>query len=77
MAYCHLAIDIAQAIDRHACGGYNSSLPCNDDRGIQTLIPGRFLIKRSLGALPNPNLGTKLFTLLKQWHLCQGNVKHF
>ena len=54
-----------------------TSLPCNDGGVIQTLTPGHFLIGRPLEALPNPDIDTQPLTVLNQWYLCQGVVKHF
>ena len=54
-----------------------TSLPCDDDGGIQVLTPGHFLIGRPLQALPNPGIDYRSLSLLKRWHLCQALVNHF
>ena len=52
-------------------------LPSAEDKGIEVLTPGHFLIGRPIEALPDPSETSQSFTLLKRWHLCQALVRHF
>ena len=54
-----------------------STLPHNDDDGIEVLTPGHFLIGHPLQALPDHPHSSQSLGLLRRWYLCQGLVRHF
>ena len=54
-----------------------TTLPTNDDDGVEVLTPGHFLIGRPLESIPDPAFFYKNLTLLSCWNLCQALVSHF
>ena len=51
-------------------------LSANED-GVEPLMPGHFLIRQPITAIPNGDPPNLLITLLRRWKLCQQLVRHF
>ena len=52
-------------------------IPHCNDKGMEVLTSGHFLIGRPIEAIPDHNLSYRPISILHRWHLCEALVRHF
>lgn len=52
-------------------------IPHYNDKGVEVLTPGHFLIGRPIEAIPDSDLSHRPLSTLRRWYLCEALVRHF